>query len=61
VSASYMGTSHRQATVRFTTWARVKDDMRDYSVIRKVQRAVRFSLQTAGVFSPWTAITPGAR
>ncbi len=41
---------NKYAIVRFTSWARSKDDMRDFYVVRKIQRVVRFSLQTASIF-----------
>ncbi len=38
------------ALVRFTTWASVKDALRDHEVLRKIQRVVRFSMKSASIF-----------
>lgn len=41
---------HDWALVRFTTWARVTDDARGKSALRKIQRVVRFELGPASAF-----------
>ncbi len=41
---------HEWALVRFTTWARVNDEMQGRTVLRKVQRIVRFELGPASAF-----------
>ncbi|HLX64988.1 MAG TPA: hypothetical protein VKX17_27205 [Planctomycetota bacterium] len=41
---------HDWALVRFTTWARVTDDARGRSALRKIQRVVRFELGPASAF-----------
>jgi hypothetical protein len=41
---------HEWALVRFTTWARVTDEMHGRSVLRKIQRVVRFELGPASAF-----------
>ncbi len=41
---------HDWALVRFTTWARVPDELHGHSVVRKIRRVVRFELGPASAF-----------